>query len=356
MKLSKLFVIKLCVWSCLMLYVLADLFVFKGPLQKSLRPKVTFTPESDKQRGIVARVFNRPIYLSQVDFAVDQRLWEVATTRSKVAPETIQSHRYAALRNIIDQYLLREKVRLHQKEFPISATRIDAALEAFKKRFETRKDYVDALKYYGFKAEGEFRKQLEAKIQQQDYIRHKMETALAVPEEQVRQWYEDHHDQLALPERWLVRHIFLPKLHYTEKKAVDILQKAAEALAAGETDFAQLAAELSMDDQTKDKGGELGWVHHAEHRQALPSLVVQFTDLPLHTPSILKSSIGWHLIELKEHQDTRAPEFEEVREQIELNLQNSIRREAIERYRASLRKQHANSIRVYWEHLGYVAK
>ncbi len=84
-------------------------------------------------------------------------------------------------------------------------------------------------------------------------------------------------------------------------------------------DFAKLAEAQSADD-SKSRGGELGWI-------ALGNLPVAFTDAvkslkpgafttkPVHT------SYGWHVIRLLETRSSAVPSLEQVRAQLVVNLQ-----------------------------------
>ena len=70
LKMSKSFVVRMALWSVLMLYLVCDFFLFNGPLRGELRRM--FPTKEDKiaeavAEGICARVYNAPIYLSQVD-------------------------------------------------------------------------------------------------------------------------------------------------------------------------------------------------------------------------------------------------------------------------------------------------
>ena len=114
MSISRKFLWRLGLWSLLMLYIALDLLVFKGPVDKIAQRLKSNQPsyEDDLSRGIVARVFNRPIYLSQVDYAVDQKLWATGQTRDGIQDKQRYFLRAVALRDILDQYILREKVML----------------------------------------------------------------------------------------------------------------------------------------------------------------------------------------------------------------------------------------------------
>jgi len=83
--------------------------------------------------------------------------------------------------------------------------------------------------------------------------------------------------------------------------------------------FADVAAKRSADN-SKAKGGDLGWIHPghlpAELFTALATLKPgQYTKTPVHTP------YGWHVIELIEVRPASPPPFDQVKAQLATNLQ-----------------------------------
>ena len=180
-------------------------------MAENLRQKNS-TIKADTERGVVSRVFNRPIYLSQVDFAVDQNLWSKGKNRTEIQEERRTYLRAIALIGIQDQYILREKVRLNADDHPVSDQEIDAAVKRFSMRFKNTQEMTEALKDYGFKGEKELRYRLAAKLQQDKYILSKIAPGLEVTEEETKSWYEEYKEESTTPERIKVQHIFISRL------------------------------------------------------------------------------------------------------------------------------------------------
>lgn len=107
-----------------------------------------------------------------------------------------------------------------------------------------------------------------------------------------------------------VAHILVP----TENLAAGVIVQLQ-----GGQDFAQLAAEKSVDD-SKGRGGDLGWIAPGklptEFTDAVATLNSgEFTQQPVHT------AYGWHVIQLLETRPSTAPPFEQVKAQLAINLQ-----------------------------------
>lgn len=111
-----------------------------------------------------------------------------------------------------------------------------------------------------------------------------------------------------------VRHILVE----TEDEAKAVVTK----LKAGGK-FEELAKELSKDPGSKEKGGELGWANKAAY-------VKPFTDAMMalakgkYTETPVKSDFGFHIIQLDDVRDLKAPPIDELKPRITQHLQQQM--------------------------------
>ena len=145
---------------------------------------------------------------------------------------------------------------------------------------------------------------------------------LPAPEEAddatLRQRYEQEQARFIEPEQRLASHILVA----VPADASAATQKAAEARAAklaaeaGQpgADFAALARANSDDTGSKAAGGDLGWV--AKDVMAKPFEEALFAMQPGQTRGPVKTSFGWHVIQLREVRAGKQVPFEQVREQL----------------------------------------
>ncbi|UJP06112.1 MAG: peptidylprolyl isomerase [Nitrosomonas sp.] len=136
---------------------------------------------------------------------------------------------------------------------------------------------------------------------QADYIKHNM-----VSDETLRKEYEVLKVQMGDKE-YKARHILVA----TEDEAKDTIGKLKKG-----GNFAKLAAEKSLDDGSKENGGELNWSPPAAYVRPFAEALVQLskggrTDQPVQT------NFGWHVIELMDIRPMAVPPFEEVKQNIQ---------------------------------------
>jgi peptidyl-prolyl cis-trans isomerase C len=87
----------------------------------------------------------------------------------------------------------------------------------------------------------------------------------------------------------------------------------------GGADFSKLASVRSADD-SKNQGGDLGWVVPGKLPTEFTDAVAQLKPGQI-TARPVKTIYGWHVIKLIETRPATAPPFEQVKAQLSVNLQ-----------------------------------
>jgi peptidyl-prolyl cis-trans isomerase C len=132
-----------------------------------------------------------------------------------------------------------------------------------------------------------------------------VEGKAATTDEAMKKVYEDASKQIAGEQEVHARHILVET--EDEAKAIeDELKKGA--------DFAELAKKKSKDPGASD-GGDLGFF---TKDQMVPEFSnVAFSLEPGKISDPVKSQFGWHIIKVEEKRNRKAPDFEQVKAQIE---------------------------------------
>ena len=326
----------------LLVYLAGDLFVWRGPLGRRLDGVMP------GGRRVVARVFDRAITRSQVERAVRERLWREGKSSAELSAQNLIDARQAALDALIDDVLLGVKAAAAVPRLTPSEADIDERLRRFRAGFDSPDAMAGALRSQGIPGEPSLRERLTDRIQQEQYIESKLGPLVRITEAEARQWFEANRQQLARPECVEVRHIFLPTLERAPQEARAKLAAALADLTSGKQDFAALARTLSEDPATKDHGGALGWMT----RERLPAdFASQVFTLAVGQPAMVRTRIGWHLVEVTGHLPSGSRAFEQAKAEILAAFEAVKRRQVITEFRKSLRELEAAHITVYPDRL-----
>ncbi|MBK1834864.1 peptidylprolyl isomerase [Roseibacillus ishigakijimensis] len=338
--------IRAVLYGLALLYLFLDLFVFKGPLQGALKDS---DPRSEKAvaevtaRGVAARVYYQPILLTQVDWAVRDRLWKQGRAAAELTADELFLHRLAALDRLFDEHFLRIKVRHNLAEISVSPEKLAAEVRAFKARFENEQVLREALAAQGWQGEEELIARVRAKLEQEAYLERYV--ALEIPESEIRSYYEENRHHFTLPERLRARHVFIATAsgEKSDAGARQELEEVRELLRDGR-DFAQLAEEFSEDASSRQRGGDLGWMS----RERLPAdFAESLFALSGKEPSLVRTSLGWHLVEVLERKPARERSFAEIRQELQVALANRQRENGVREYLQNLRRREGNHLEIF---------
>jgi peptidyl-prolyl cis-trans isomerase D len=161
-----------------------------------------------------------------------------------------------------------------------------------------------------------------------------------VSEDEEKIFYQNHIDRYKLEDRAHVAHILFKTVGKTDAEVAEIKKKAEDVLnkAKHGANFADLAKQYS-EDTTKDKGGDLGWIVRG---QTVPEFEAAAFGLPKGSISdLVKTQYGFHIIKVLDRQMARTQTFDEVKAEIQSQLQQ----EKAEQLGETLSAQIADEIR-----------
>jgi parvulin-like peptidyl-prolyl isomerase len=343
------FSLRIGIYGAVFIYLICDLNFCGGPLSRKLRNSDPNSPDAiakAKAAGVVARVYGYEIHRSQLDRAVIERLWAEGKTLTDLPPAARQQIRFAVLEDLIDHELLRMKVKVNTFTLVVSEEEIAERLRRFNERFASKSELEAAMKSQGIPDEQALRERLTARLQQEKYVESRIAPLIKITDEEARDWYQANQQHLAIPERIEARHIFLPTLERDADEVKQSLTAALAELTAKTKDFPTLARELSDDPTTKDQGGSLGWIT----RDRLPAdLAAPWFALPLQQPTLMRSKIGWHLVEITGRKPAEPRSFDQAKAEIFTALEAVKRRQASTAFRNELRKLEAKTVVIYRE-------
>ena len=136
---------------------------------------------------------------------------------------------------------------------------------------------------------------------------------VVVTDEKLKAFYEEQKDQYTTPERRKISHIlFKINDKTTDKAALEKALKAKQDLA--NKDFAALAAEVSDDKLTANKGGDLGLFNVGIMEKALEDAASALKLGEVSNP--VKSAFGYHLIKVTELVPGNIKTFDSVKNEV----------------------------------------
>nr|WP_226894984.1 peptidylprolyl isomerase [Luteolibacter marinus] len=285
-----------------------------------------------------------PILKTQLERATRERLWLRGKTLEDLPPPQRRIERLAALDDLIDEQLLRIKAKHNAKELPVSDQEIDGALQRLRDRFPSEEALQADLKAEGIDTDQELRLRVGARLQQQKYVESRIAPQIAVSEDEAREWFDEHARELGHPERIRVRHIFLSTLGHDAAEAKATLEAALEDLKAKRKDFATLATELSGDPRSKAAGGDLGWL---SRDRMPPDFAAPVFAMPVNRPGLVRTKLGWHLVEVLERKAAEERSYEEAHDEVIAAIEAVKRREATRAFRDATRSREKPFIEVF---------
>jgi peptidyl-prolyl cis-trans isomerase C len=139
-----------------------------------------------------------------------------------------------------------------------------------------------------------------------------------VEEDAIKAAYEAQYANVETGDEYNASHILVE----TEEEA-----KAIKEELDGGADFAEIAREKSTG-PSGPGGGSLGWFGKGMMVPTFEAAVIEMASGGVSDP--VKTQFGWHVIMLNETRKTEAPELESVREELELQVRQSLVQTRIE--------------------------
>lgn len=332
--------------AAVLAYLGGDLFVFNGPLNRSIQ---TFHPDSPRsvakarEQGVVARVQQRPISKSQLDRAATERLWLEGKTFAELPAEEQQAARKLALEDLIERQLLLNEMESSGTVVDVAGADVEERFKRLASRFTDKGELENAMKTQGISSEKELRDRVTAQIRAERFVESRIASEISVSDDEAKKWFEANQQQLATPERLEARHIFIATGQTPAEEAKKKLDEALAALTAKQKDFPTLAKELSQDPASKDQGGNLGWMT----RQRLsPDFAEPVFSLAVNQPTLIRTKLGWHLVEVTARKAAEPRAFEQAKAEVVAAIDAEKRREAVRTFRSKLRETSKQEIRI----------
>ncbi len=237
--------------------------------------KIDLSLSGENKGKIIAKVNNVNIYMDQV-------------------------HR---LLSRIDKNLTFDNINKEQKE------------EVIKKIFIEQVVLNKALKHNSYKKHSPFLARLAIQEVRDSYLNQRAQKK--INENQIKEKYNEIVNNAKGKKEYLVSHILT-----SNKKDIN---KAKNSL--NKNSFADVAKKFSIDSQTAEKGGEIGYIIEGSIIKEFEQEILKLKKNKISKP--FKTKIGWHIVKLQDTRITKIPEYKDVKDNIEKALINTRKQEII---------------------------
>lgn len=273
---------------------------------------------------IVARVNGQPIYEDALTPFIKREMKKYKKYSANRDMSKIEKHlQKKALNEVISRELLyQESRKIQVKDIE---EKVAARIEKTKKKYQSHEEFVSYLKTRGL-TEKDVRESTKRSIYVDEYLKMKGIRDPEVPEEEIKEFYNDSKDTFRREETIAASHILIMVKEDAKPEEKEQARAKAEKIRkeilAGEN-FAKMATEHS-EDARAPQGGDLGYIK----RGYMPS---EFDEaafaLDKGTVSeVVQTRHGYHIIKVVEKIPEGIAPYVEVRDFIGKYLQGEMAR------------------------------
>jgi parvulin-like peptidyl-prolyl isomerase len=253
----------------------------------------------------------------------------------KELDEKLADAREKTLQGLVDAFLLEDKGA--ELGSPITDEYVRANIDGIKKEnnFATDADLERALKGSLGIGLPEFTRRQKQQAIQQFVLQREVFSKVAVEDNELRAYYEDHKDEYRMPSRFRIRELVLAKGATVEEQTEARTKlEAIQAELKGGKAFDELAR-LHSTSPSKATGGDLGWMNKGFLRASIEDAAVKLKPEQVSAP--IETDKDLYLVQLIALEDAPVKAFSEVKAKILEKLQEPKAQNAMEQYLANLR-------------------
>lgn len=253
----------------------------------------------------------------------------------KQLDEKLKDTREKTLADLIDTFIIEDKAADLGIQIPDEYIRFQ--IEEIKKqnKFSSDADLERALRTSAGISLPDFIKRQKKNALMQEVLRKEVYAKIAIEDQELRAYYEDHKDEYRQPSRFRIRELVIPKgATPEEQQAAQGKLKAIQDALARKTAFEELVQTYS-ESPSKATGGDLGWMDKGLLRESIEQAALTLKPGGISAP--IETDKDYHVVQLLAAEMDVAKPFADVRAQILEKLQEPKAQNAIQNYLSALR-------------------
>jgi peptidyl-prolyl cis-trans isomerase SurA len=294
--------------------------------------------------GIAAVVNGEIVTLLEMEKAGQAALAE----RLRMVPAAAQEQvRREVLRPVLDQLVLErlQAQRARELGIQVSEQEIDAAIAGIREENRLSEELLERLLRERGVSREDYRREIRSQIRLSKLVRQEIGARIALSDEEIAAYYDEHRQEWRRPERIRIRHLLVPLAADPAPAEVEAARARADAVrarAAGGADFADLVrAETPGAAPGVDPlSGEIA------RGELFPALEEAAFALPVGgVGGPVRGPAGFHVVQLAERLPAVEPTLEEMRASIEQKIGERKTRERFGSWLKQLRESAVVEIR-----------
>lgn len=227
----------------------------------------------------------------------------------------------------LEDLIVAANLRARSRNEPINAAQTGPELSLLQSQFGTDALFRRALSVSGLSRES-LREQARDQMRSVHWLEKQFNDKKATTTaDAAREFFDAHREHFVQPLRLRASHLFLAAHAETPPDVTEAKRKLITGLAlqiSRGRSFEEVSSELSEDEATKKRGGDLdffsSWRMPADFFDQVEKMKVGESSKPIQT------HLGFHLVQVTEVRPPRELSFGEVRNEIALSIDNTRRR------------------------------
>ncbi len=260
------------------------------------------------------------------------------TKAGQVVPPQFRDLVYRrVLDQLIDFYLLLQEAE--RRQVIATADEVDSEIERVRSSYETPQAFEEKLEEWETSLET-LREETRKDLLVAKTIEMELETALAIDDETVRAFYDQHPGQFSTGELVHASHILIgvsPTASEAERRQSSQTAKDLRIqIINNDADFADLARRYSTDEATANNGGELGMIERGQTGESFENALFALKSGEISP--VVESPFGFHIIKAGQRQEGAITPFQRAQTQIRNILVQQKRQLLMSSFLSNLRK------------------
>jgi peptidyl-prolyl cis-trans isomerase SurA len=269
---------------------------------------------------------------------LEQTMYGAETPKEKT--ERVKELYERLIQQLVDEQLIQKAAR--QAHVTVGKLEVEQAVERVRKQNAmTEEQFWETVRAQGF-TEKQYREDVRKQLLRLKVTNQRVRSRVSIPEEDVRERYDDKLRQARRALRFRAAHIFFELPPSASATEVNQARRRAEALRRG------LTAENFDEVLSRQQGGDLGWLSQGDLPESLERTLMGLGPGELSEP--VRGPSGMHIFLLRERQRGNdaitLPSYESVRERLQQQMMEEAMMRQQQIYLQQLRRRSVIEVRL----------